>query len=142
MSLESIKSIVDELTALHISRGVQPSDLIDNVFENAYVESAARKTLEGMVFEISFLENDEDERPVKVMMRYTYDMNRYLILIEQKVAAKGYTTQWDRGIAVRQRIEKLEAMLVAKLPREKIADIFSTIPDDFLTMFPQLKLVA
>jgi hypothetical protein len=142
MSLESIKSIVDELTALHTSRGVQPSDLIDNVFEDAYVESATRKTLGGTVFEISFLENDEDERPVKVMMRYTYDVNRYLVLIEQKVGAKRYITQWDRGVSVRQRVENLEAMLVAKLPREKIADILSTIPDDFLAMFPRLKLVA
>lgn len=142
MSLESIKSLVDELTALHISRGVQPSDLIDNVFEDAYVESAARKTLGGMVFEITFLENDDDERPAKVTMRYTYDSNRYLVLIEQKVAAKRYVTQWDRVVAIRQRVAALEAMLMVNLPREKVAAILSTIPDDFMAMFPSLKLAA
>lgn len=142
MSLESIKSLVDELTTLHISRGVQPSDLIDNLFEDAYVESAARKLSGGTVFEITFLESDEDERPAKVTMRYTYDNNRYLVLIEQKVAAKKYATQWDRGASVRQRVEELEAMLTANLPREKVAAILSTIPDDFIAMFPRLKLVA
>lgn len=112
------------------------------MFEDSYVESATRKTLGDTVFEISFLENDENERPVKVMMRYTYDVNRYLVLIEQKVAAKIYTAQWDRGVSVRQRVEKLETMLLAKLPRDKVADILSTIPDDFVAMFPRLKLVA
>ncbi|WP_439869719.1 hypothetical protein ACTACT_21870 [Pseudomonas syringae] len=142
MSLESIKSLVDELTALHISRGVQPSDLIDNVFEEAYVESSARKTSGGIEFEITFLEANDDERPAKVTMRYSYDSNRYLVLIEQKVAAKRYVTQWDRSASVRQRVEAIEGMLMGKLPREKVAAILSTIPDDFMVMFPSLKLVA
>ncbi|WLG45008.1 hypothetical protein [Pseudomonas sp. FP1740] len=142
MSLESIKLLVDELTTLHISRGVQPSDLIDNVFENAYVESAAHKTSNGVVFEITFLEADEDDRPVKVAMRYTYDSSRHLVLIEQKVAAKKYAIQWDRAASIRQRVERLEAMLATSLPQEKVTAILSTIPDDFVAMFPRLKLVA
>lgn len=142
MSLESIKSLVDELTALHIGRGVQPSELIDNMFEDAYVESATRKTSSGMVFEITFLESDEDERPVKVTMRYTYDCDRYLVLIEQKVAAKRFTVQWDRTTSVRKRVEALEALLLENLPQEKVASILSTIPADFVTMFPRLRLVA
>lgn len=84
----------------------------------------------------------EDELPFKVTMRYTYESSRYLVLIEQKVAARRYTTQWGRGVSVRQRVEKLEALLVAKHLREKVADILSTIPDNFVAMFPRLKLVA
>lgn len=141
MSLESIKLLVDELTTLHISRGVQPSDLIDNLFEDAYVESASRKTSNGVIFEITFLETDENDCPVKVAMRYTYDSSRNLVLIEQKVAKK-YAVQWDRAASIRQRVERLEAMLATSLPQEKVTAILSTIPDDFVAIFPRLKLVA
>ncbi|HCL3347902.1 MULTISPECIES: hypothetical protein [Pseudomonas] len=141
MSLESIKLLVDELTTLHISRGVQPSDLIDNLFEDTYVESASRKTSNGVIFEITFLETDENDCPVKVAMRYTYDSSRNLVLIEQKVAKK-YAIQWDRAASIRQRVERLEAMLATSLPQEKVTAILSTIPDDFVAIFPRLKLVA
>lgn len=141
MSLESIKLLVDELTTLHISRGVQPSDLIDNLFEDVYVESASRKTSNGVIFEITFLETDENDCPLKVAMRYTYDSSRNLVLIEQKVAKK-YAIQWDRAASIRQRVERLEAMLATSLPQEKVTAILSTIPDDFVAIFPRLKLVA
>ncbi|MEO4013813.1 hypothetical protein [Pseudomonas rossensis] len=142
MSLECIKTLVNELTTLHVTRGVQPSDLVDNMFEDAYVESSFRKTLGGMVFEIAFQEIDEDEHPTKVTMRYTYDQNRHLTLVEQKVAAKKFSTQWDRASSIQERVERLETLLTEKLPRHKVAAILSSIPKDFVDMFPRLKLVA
>ncbi|EMI4892681.1 hypothetical protein SBH57_002070 [Pseudomonas aeruginosa] len=142
MSLESIKKLVDELTTLHVTSGVQPSELVDNLFEDDYVESSARKTSDGLVFELTFLELDEEESPSKVTMRYTYDRNRHLVLIEQKVAAKRFSIQWDRARAVQERLGKLETLLSAELPQAKIAQILSTIPQDYLALTPRLRLVA
>jgi len=142
MSLESIKSLVDELTTLHVTRGVQPSDLVDNLFEDNYVESAARKTSTGMVFGITFLESDDEGSSSKVTMRYTYDRNRHLILIEQKVSAKKFSIQWDRAQAVQDRIERLEALLAAKLPQDQVTSILSTMPKDYMALIPRLHLVA
>lgn len=142
MSLESIKILVDELSTLHVTRGVQPSELIDNLFENDYVESSARKTSQGLVFELTFSEQDEDGSSSKVTMRYTYDRSRYLVLVEQKVAAKRFSIQWDRACAVQERLGKLEAQLTDQLPREKVAAILSTMPQDYLALAPQLRLVA
>lgn len=142
MSLETIKTLVDELTTLHVTRGVQPSELIDNLFEDDYVESSARKTSHGLVFELTFLESDEDGSSSKVQMRYTYDRCRHLVLVEQKVAAKRFTIQWDRARAVQERLGKLEAILADKLPRDKVAMMLSTMPQDFLALAPRLQLVA
>ena len=69
MSLETIKTLVDELTTLHVTRGVQPSDLIDNLYEDDYVESSARKTSDGLIFEITYQEADEEGTLAKVTMR-------------------------------------------------------------------------
>lgn len=142
MSLESIKMLVDELTTLHITRGVQPSELVDNLFEDDYVESTARKTKGGLVFELTFLELDEEGSSSKVTMRYTYDHLRHLVLVEQKVAAKRFSIQWDRAYAVQSRLGKLEALLDDRLPRDKVAMILSTVPQDYLALAPRLQLVA
>lgn len=142
MSLESIKMLVDELSTLHATRGVQPSELIDNLFEDDYVESSARKNSQGIVFELNFLEPDDNGLPSKVGMRYTYDWSRNLVLVEQKVAAKRFSIQWDRAYAVQERLGKIEALLGDELPREKVAAILSTIPKDYLVLAPRLQLVA
>ncbi|EJM84809.1 hypothetical protein [Pseudomonas sp. GM67] len=142
MSLESIKMLVDELSTLHVTRGVQPSELIDNLFEDDYVESSARKTSQGLVFELTFQEADDDGSSNKVTMRYTYDLNRHLVLVEQKVAAKRFSIQWDRARAVQERLGKLEALLTERLPQEKVAAILSTMPQDYLALAPRLQLVA
>lgn len=142
MSLESIKLLVDELTTLRVTRGVQPSDLIDNMFEDAYVESTARKTSAGMVFDLTFLEADDDGTSSKVTMRYTYDLHRHLTLVEQKVSAKKFSVQWARAQAVQERVEKLEVLLAAKLPEDQVALILSTIPKDYMKLIQQLRLVA
>ncbi|XSS63199.1 hypothetical protein ACP9OK_31000 [Pseudomonas sp. B11] len=142
MSLESIKMLVDELSTLHVTRGVQPSELIDNLFEDDYVESSARKTSQGLVFELTFQETDDDGSSSKVSMRYTYDHSRHLLLVEQKVAAKRFNTQWDRAHAVQERLGKLEALLTEQLPRENVAAILATMPQDYLALAPRLQLVA
>ena len=142
MSLESIKTLVDELSTLHVTRGVQPSDLIDNLFEDDYVESSARKTSRGLVFNLTFFEADDYGSLSKVSMRYTYDSNRHLVLVEQKVAAKRFNIQWDRAQAVQERLGKLEVLLAKQLPREKIAAILATMPQDYLALAPRLQLIA
>ncbi|WP_313295052.1 hypothetical protein [Pseudomonas sp.] len=142
MSLEIIKTLVDELTTLHVTRGVQPSDLIDNLYEDDYVESSARKTSDGLIFEITYQEADEEGTLAKVTMRYTYDRSRHLVLVEQKLTAKRFSIQWDRTQAVQERIAKLESMLSSKLPHAKVAQVLATIPKDYLALAPRLQLVA
>jgi hypothetical protein len=142
MSLDSIKILVDELSTLYVTRGVQPSELIDNLFDEDYVESSARKTPQGLVFELTFQEADDDGSPSKVTMRYTYDLSRHLVLVEQKVAAKRFAIQWDRTRAVQERLAKLEALLSNRLPQESVAAILSTMPQDYLAIAPRLRLVA
>lgn len=142
MSLESIKMLVDELSTLHVTRGVQPSELIDNLFEDDYVESSARKTSQGLVFELTFQETDDDGSSSKITMRYTYDHSRHLVLVEQKVAAKRFNTQWNRAHAVQERLGKLEALLDEQLPRENVAAILATMPQNYLALAPRLQLVA
>ncbi|MCY1295336.1 hypothetical protein [Pseudomonas delhiensis] len=142
MSLDTIKTLVDELTTLHITRGVQPGDLADNIFEDSYVTSSSRKTPTGAQFEMTFQEVDEDDQVSQVTMRYTYDQSRYLLLVEQKVAGKRFVVQWDRAACIKGKVDQLEVLLSAELPKARVKSILATIPCDFLKLFPKLQLVA
>ncbi|MNC79229.1 hypothetical protein D3C75_1316540 [compost metagenome] len=64
------------------------------------------------------------------------------MLVEQKVAAKRFSIQWDRARAVQERLGRLEALLADQLPREKVAAILSSMPQDYLALAPRLQLVA
>lgn len=75
-------------------------------------------------------------------MRYTYDRNRYLMLVVQKVSSKKFSVQWDRTSYIRGKIEKLEALLTAQLPSDQVAAILSTMLSDFLKLSSRLQLVA
>lgn len=75
-------------------------------------------------------------------MRYTYDLSRHLVLIEQKVAAKRFSIQWDRARAVQESVVRLDALLAERVPQGKVAEILSTIPHDYLALAPRLQLVA
>lgn len=142
MSLETIQTLVDELTTLHITRGVQPGDLADNIFEDSYVTSSSRKTPTGAQFEMTFQEVDEDDQVSQVTMRYTYDQARYLLLVEQKISGKRFVVQWDRAACIKGKVDQLEGLLSAELPKERVSSILATIPSDFLKLFPRLHLVA
>ncbi|WP_243055105.1 hypothetical protein [Pseudomonas sp. BP01] len=72
-----------------------------------------------MVFEVTFLESDEDGSTSKVTMRYTYDRNRHFALVEQKAAAKRFCVQWDRAQAVQERLYKLERLLAEGCRRKR-----------------------
>lgn len=89
---------------------------------------------DGVVFEITFQEVDEGERPSNVTMRHTYNQDRYLVLIEQKIATKRFSVQWDRSTWTQSKIEKLEALLVANLPKRQVAAIVATILKDLLQL--------
>lgn len=142
MSIETIKTLVDELTTLHITRGVQPGDLADNVFEDSYVTSSSCKTPTGAQFEMTFQEVDEDHQVSQVTMRYTYDQSRYLLLVEQRVSGKRFVVQWDRAVCIKEKVDQLEVLLNTELPKERVKSILATIPADFLKLFPKLQLVA
>jgi hypothetical protein len=81
-----------------------------------------------LVFELTFQEADDGGASNKVTMRYSYDLNRHLVLVEQKVAAKRFSVQWDRAIAVQERLGKLEALLSERLPQERSPRSFQPCP--------------
>ncbi|TMP80577.1 hypothetical protein CWB73_11130 [Pseudoalteromonas phenolica] len=102
-----IEKLLNKLTATYLSKGVQPSDICDLLFEKDYVDFTLEKTNDAIVMSVSFVEVD-DESFVKQTMRYTYDIERNLQLIEQKSGRSRFKVQWSRHTALQEIITELK----------------------------------
>lgn len=138
-----LKDALDELTTLHIFNGVQPSDLVDAMYEYPYLEFKTTKTAEHLTVELSFI--DECEETVNsVKMKYIYSLDRKLQRIDQKIGSKKFATQWCRKTATNDAVAKVElALSKMKVPDQQINAIMSTLPSSArLLIRAKLSLVA
>ena len=86
---------IRSLLALRLSKGIQPSEMADAIFESDYEEINIEKAGGHVCMEVSFYDED-----AKHTMRYTYDQDRYILMVEQKVGGKDFCVQWDRSEVV------------------------------------------
>lgn len=138
-----LKVALDELTALHLFNGVQPSDLADAMYENPYLEFKTTKTTELLTVEISFVDECGEFANI-VKMKYAYSLDRKLQRIDQKIGLKKYAIQWCRKTATSDAIRKIELALSSmKVSDRKIIEIMSTLPSSASSLVrAKLSLVA
>lgn len=138
-----LKDALDELTALHLFNGVQPSDLADAMYESPYLEFKTSKDDEHLTVELSFI--DECEETVNIVkMKYVYSLDRKLQRIDQKIGSKKFAEQWCRKTSTNAAIAKIElALRKMKFNDEKISTIMSTLPNSASSLIrAKLSLVA
>ncbi|OAE15515.1 hypothetical protein A2T76_17770 [Pseudomonas brenneri] len=138
-----LKDALDELTALHLFNGVQPSDLADAMYETPYLEFKTTKTVEHLTVELSFIDEYE-ETANTVKMKYVYSLDRKLQRIDQKIGSKKFATQWCRKTATSDAITKVEsAFRKMRVTDKKISEIMSTLPSSARSQVrARLSLVA
>ena len=138
-----LKVALDELTALHLFNGVQPSDLADAMYENPYLDFKTTKTFELLIVELSFVDEYEEFTNI-VKMKYAYSLDRKLQRVEQKIGSKKYAIQWCRKAATSDAIIKIElALSKMKISDIKISEIMSTLPSSVRSLIrAKLSLVA
>ncbi|WP_404938968.1 hypothetical protein P7C00_11265 [Pseudomonas sp. JDS08PS003] len=138
-----LKDALDELSALHLFNGVQPSDLADAMYESPYLEFKTIKTAEHLTVELSFI--DECEESVNtVKMKYIYSLDRKLQRIDQKIGSKKFAIQWCRKTATNDAIAKVElALSKIRVTDKRISAIMSTLPSSTSSLIrAKLSLVA
>lgn len=92
---KKIKELLDKVVTLHLTKGVQPSEIADAIFEKNYTDIGLSKSDELAVMTVSFIE-DDDFHPILHTMKYTYTLDQCLIKIEQKIGTGNFKIQWDR----------------------------------------------
>ncbi|MCL1124219.1 hypothetical protein [Shewanella surugensis] len=106
---KNINELKAKLVATYLSKGVQPSDLSDALFEKGYVDSSIKRTDDSVLVTLSFIDDFDTIKKAKHTMRYTYDLNRYLQKIEQKIKGRSFKVQFCREEAINSILRDLLA---------------------------------
>ncbi|MBY8039765.1 hypothetical protein KW477_17470 [Vibrio fluvialis] len=122
-----IKSLLDKLIATNLSKGVQPSDIADTMFEEHYVDLSIKKDLDVLIMTYSFKELNEDNQCMIISMRYTYSRDMFLQTVEQKVSNGRYKIQWDRASDLKAITDELK--LAAKA-EGKLDQVLKNLPTE------------
>ncbi|QUI23009.1 hypothetical protein HZI73_12220 [Vallitalea pronyensis] len=128
-----VKYKLNQLIDLMITDGVQPSDLVDNIFNYNYSTVNFYKHQDCIVGEVCF--DDENQT---ALMRYIYNV-RQVIRIEEEVKGK-ITICWDRGMREKDILNKVLDLLVVNYSKGEINQF--TLPENLATKlkFEYLKI--
>ena len=125
-----LENLVNKLIATSITRGVQPSDLADAIFEDPYTHMDIKKNSSNIIVVLTYVDCGElGDLKTTHRMRYTYNSDRYLILIEQSINKSKYGINWDRKATIDSLFNEINSLvntqedknyLLSKLPCELI----------------------
>lgn len=138
----NVAQILKNLAAFCSIKGVQPDELVTAIFDKEYNRIETYKVNSFIHFIISYSENIDDEENT-IIMRYTYDEDKTLLKIEQKINNNGYSVQWDRDSSLKKYlINQLNAL--PELKREEVYQmILDMLPNNASHVLPpKLKLVS
>ena len=125
-----IKSLIDSITSLYLSKGVQPHEIIQAAFDQEYIEFNIKKLPSSLVMTCSFSEEADDKTTSIIKMKYTYSLDEHLVCIEQKINKSSYKKQFDREVEMTGLISRLTTYLKNDLDDKQVAKVLSTLPID------------
>lgn len=141
-----LNELLDKLTAHYLYKGIQPSDLADNVFDEEYISMSVKTNKIGVCVDLVYFNIDETTlEKVKIIRRYQYNNERFIQTIEEfsnsKLPAK---TLWCREQFYKDTIANIVSELKKqKLKPHAISKILNTLPDDLKNIINhELKNVA
>jgi hypothetical protein len=130
---QSVNIAINSLLALYSTKGVQPGELTDNIFDEEYQNFSIKKNVDTTItLTLNYIEQGE-ELAQNVYCRYTYDRNKMLLLIEQKLGASKYSIQWCRNAALTAAVDNVVLALAGSgYSPVRIAASLATLPLDLM----------
>lgn len=138
-----IQELLNQITDLYLAKGVQPSDLVLDLFEDGYLEMKTTQIPTGVCVVVSYLDIDDDDNQIKHFLRYHYDKQRYLQHIEESIDNKLFKTIWCRKQSYQEKIEQfIDELYKQKMSQKQINKILSTLPLELYVLVQKNHLAA
>lgn len=130
-----IKKEIDDLINLMLTDGVQPTDLADNIFDEAYISIKYKKFNGQIIGNVTF-EEEVDSRKISTTLRYFYNASKQVIKIEE-VINRRRTILWDREQQEREKLLKIICLMEEYHTEEQIEKFINTLPDNLKNRLKQ-----
>ncbi|MDC4235953.1 hypothetical protein UR07_11810 [Pasteurella multocida subsp. multocida] len=138
-----INILMDKIVSLNIAKGIQPSELSESFFDDEYSSIIIEKSHNYVYAIVSFTDTDEQNNTSEHLFRYTYNKEKQLLQIEEKLNNKAYKTVWNRSKVLESLYVELSDKLVELNPKQKVNDLLKQIPQpEIYQIFQTLRLVA
>ncbi|MBO0427818.1 hypothetical protein JZO82_01465 [Vagococcus fluvialis] len=121
------KKIMEQITKLiniELLIGVQPSELVDNIFFTNYKNINLSKTKKNIIMEIIYVEKHLDTE-LDVSLNYFYDLNKNVVLISEKIGEEE-TILWSRKEKEKEILFSINSLLenLDVIERNQIIETF------------------
>ncbi|HDR1103171.1 hypothetical protein [Pasteurella multocida] len=134
---------MDKIVSLNIAKGIQPSELSESFFDDEYSSIIIEKSHNYVYAIVSFTDTDEQNNTSQHLFRYTYNKEKQLLQIEEKLNNKAYKTVWNRSKTLESLYVELSDKLLELNPKQKVNDLLKQIPQpEIYRIFQKLRLVA
>ena len=122
LNCNKIISKVNELVELRLDKGINPSELMENIASDDYIEVSARKLFNGVQCNVIFFDNSIFS-DAKVKYKYVYIYNKEMFLIEIKlIKNKVESIVWNREAEERRILEQI----IDLFNSSKLSDYYRT----------------
>lgn len=137
-----IQTLLDKLIATALTKGVQPSELADALFEDDYCELHIKKSNGIVCMDVIFSDYSEDGIST-CTMRYSYNADKTLMRIEQKINRGKFKIQWDRSEDTETIMKQLEISLLDLNDNSEVRKWLNKLPNELTGQLQKrLRLVA
>lgn len=121
------KNVIDykmkKIINLAISKGVQPEELMENIWNKQYKSINVYKDKKNIICKLIFLENRKE-----IEMHYVYNKEKELIKIIEIINNKSLIF-WDKDIKLQELIDDVVELLSYYCTNKEIEKILNTLPD-------------
>ena len=118
---------LDRLLDLMLTSGVQPSDLVDNIFLNEYNSISYKKHEQNIIGELVF-EEKEGDIITSITMKYTYDSEKRICRIEEEVDGRTLIL-WDRSNTETELINDILNIMDKKYSGDEVNKFIMSLPE-------------
>ncbi len=130
---------ITKLINIELLVGVQPSELVDNIFFTSYKNINISKTKKNIIMEIVYVEKHLDTE-LDVSLIYFYDLNKNVVLISEKIGGEE-TILWSRKEKEKEILFNINSLL-EKLDVIERNQIIETFPKKYKNKLTKKFIIA
>lgn len=120
---EIVRYKLDKLITIMLTKGVQPKELTDNIFNNAYSEITFFKNDDRITGLVKFIDSNES-----IIMKYTYNRQGVLLRVEEE-SRLNKLVLWDRETREEELVRDIVDLMQVYYPGE-VTNFINTLPKE------------
>ena len=139
---KSIQNKINTLLELKLSKGVQPSDLSQAIFEKEYFSTHIDKHDNGVILKLSYSDELKNDKKQIITMNYHYSLDGILQEIHESVGNQTMSIQWSRKSRYKSLVLEITLEMMTCGMESKISAFLQTLPEEIRSTISDSALKA